>query len=41
MLVEGLLYQQYVIQGLDVSNYKLINGNNDKLIKYEINWNKH
>lgn len=37
MLVEGLLYQQYVIQELDVSNYKLINGNNDKLIKYEIN----
>lgn len=37
MLVERLLYQQYVIQELQVSNYELINGNNDKLIKYEIN----
>lgn len=37
-LVEGLLYQQYIIQGLQVSNYELINVNNDKLIKYEISY---
>lgn len=36
-LVEGLLYQQYIIQGLQ-SNYELINDNNDKLIKYEISY---
>lgn len=36
-LVEGLLYQQYIIQGLQVSNYELINDNNDKINKI---WNK-